>query len=64
MRRNKVKYIDYVEVAVEKEKYAKQRIHKGTKGMVYDLTLTNDCLEVCFDGNKRIFVSIMDLKQL
>ncbi len=32
--------------------------------MVYGLNLTNDCLEVCLDGNKRIFVSIMDLKQL
>lgn len=28
MRRNKVKYIDYVEVAVEKEKYAKQNTQR------------------------------------
>lgn len=39
-------------------------IHKGKRDMVYDLTLTNDCLEVNFDGNNKALISRMDLKQI
>lgn len=53
-----------VEVIAEKQEYAKQGIHKGKRGMVYDLTLTNDCLEVNFDGNNKALISRMDLKQI
>jgi len=38
----KIKYLDCVEVIVEKEKYAKNGVHKGMQGIIW--------LEDCVDG--------------
>ncbi len=38
----KIKYLDCVEVIVEKEKYAKYGVHKGMQGVIW--------LEECIDG--------------
>lgn len=38
----KLKYLDCVEVSVEKEKYAKHGVHKGMQGVIW--------LEECIDG--------------
>ncbi len=37
-----MKYLDCVEVTVEKEKYAKEGVHKGMQGVIW--------LEECIDG--------------
>lgn len=37
-----MKYLDCVEVIVEKEKYAKEGVHKGMQGVIW--------LEECIDG--------------
>jgi len=37
-----MKYLDCVEVIVEKEKYAKHGVHKGMQGVIW--------LEECIDG--------------
>jgi len=38
----KIKYLNCVEVIVEKEKYAKHGVHKGMQGVIW--------LEECIDG--------------
>ena len=47
-----MKEYDYVEVIVEKEKYAKQGARIGTKGKIYDLTKIDGKFEVDFSGIK------------
>ncbi|MBR6682381.1 MAG: hypothetical protein IKL40_05300 [Clostridia bacterium] len=37
-----MKYLDCVEIIVEKEKYAKEGVHKGMQGVIW--------LEKCIDG--------------
>ena len=37
-----MKYLDCVEITVEKEKYAKEGVHKGMQGVIW--------LEECIDG--------------
>ena len=37
-----MKYLDCVEIIVEKEKYAKEGVHKGMQGVIW--------LEECIDG--------------
>ena len=53
-----------VEVIVEKEQYANHGIHKGMRGMIYDLTTVNDCFEVFFTSDKSVTIARLDLKQI
>ncbi|MDE5755897.1 MAG: hypothetical protein K2I23_02275 [Clostridia bacterium] len=53
-----------VEVIVEKEKYAKQGIHKGMRGMIYKLTTVDDCFEVFFSSDRSVKISRLDLKEV
>ncbi len=43
-----MKYLDAVEVTVEKEKYAKHGIHKGMQGTIWDETKVDGCWLVYF----------------
>ena len=42
-----MKYLDCVEVIVEKEKYAKHGVHKGMQGVIW--------LEECIDGEWDVY---------
>ena len=42
-----MKYLDCVEVIVEKEKYAKHGVHKGMQGVIW--------LEECIDGKWDVY---------
>ncbi len=42
-----MKYLDCVEVIVEKEKYAKHGVHKGMQGVIW--------LEKCIDGEWDVY---------
>ncbi|MDE7071538.1 MAG: hypothetical protein K2O86_06155 [Clostridia bacterium] len=53
-----------VRVIVEKEEYAKQGVHKGMQGMVYDITAENNCLQVFFTENKSVLIDIFDLREV
>lgn len=53
-----------VEVIVEKEEYTKQGIHKGMRGMIYDLNSVNDCFEVFFSSDKSVIIARLDLKEI
>ncbi|MBQ3755341.1 MAG: hypothetical protein II867_04205 [Clostridia bacterium] len=41
--------LDYVEVIVEKEKYAKEGVHKDMDGIIVDSRNINGYWLVCFD---------------
>ena len=43
----KMKYLDCVEVIVEKEQYAKDGVHKGMQGVIW--------LEECVDGEWDVY---------
>ncbi|MDE6275233.1 MAG: hypothetical protein K2M75_01700 [Clostridia bacterium] len=53
-----------VEVIVEKEKYAKQGIHKGMRGMIYNLDSVEDCFEVFFSSDKKAIIERLDLREI
>ena len=53
-----------VEVIVEKEEYIRQGIHKGMRGMIYDLHTIDDCFEVYFSSVKIVTIARLDLKQV
>ena len=53
-----------VEVIAEKGQYANQGIHKGMRGMIYDLTTVDDCFEVFFASDKSVTIARLDLKQV
>lgn len=53
-----------VEVIVEKEQYAKQGVHKGMHGMIYDLITVDDCFEVYFSSDRSVTIARLDLKQV
>ena len=59
-----MKEYDIVEVIVEKEKYAKQGIHKGMRGMIYGLNSVNDCFEVVFSNDKSVTIARLDLIEI
>lgn len=42
-----MKYLDCVEVIVEKEEYAKEGVHKGMQGVIW--------LEECLDGEWNVY---------
>ena len=46
-----MKEYDYVEVIVEKEKYAKQGVHKGMRGTILDPRKINGMWLVFFDDD-------------
>ena len=62
--KSKMKEYDIVEVIVEKEQYAKQGVHKGMHGMIYDLTTVDDCFEVYFSSDTSVTIARLDLKQV
>jgi len=43
----KIKYLDCVEVIVEKERYAKEGVHKGMQGVIW--------LEECINGEWDVY---------
>lgn len=45
----KMKYLDCVEVIVEKEQYAKYGVHKGMQGVIWSEERIGDELDVFFD---------------
>lgn len=45
-----MKYLDCVEVIVEKEEYAKQGVHKGMQGVIW--------LEESIDGTRDVFFDL------
>lgn len=45
-----MKEYDYVEVIVEKEKYAKQGVHKGMRGTILDHHNIDGCWLVVFEN--------------
>ena len=45
-----MKEMDYVEVVVEKEKYAKQGVHKGMQGTILDPRNIDGCWLVVFEN--------------
>ena len=45
-----MKMMDCVEVIVEKEKYAKDGVHKGMQGVIWDERKINGCWLVNFPG--------------
>lgn len=50
-----MKYLDYVRVIVEKEKYTKEGIHEGMEGCIYMPEIRNGCFFVNFiDKNFEI----------
>ena len=46
-----MKYLDCVEVTVEKEKYSKHGVHKGMHGVIW--------LEECIDGEWDVFFDLL-----
>ena len=49
MEAHKVKEYDRVELIVEKERYAKEGVHKGMDGIICDPQKVNDTWLVSFD---------------
>ncbi len=45
-----MKEYDYIKLLVEKERYAKDNVHKGMTGWICDERIINDCRLVCFDN--------------
>ena len=42
-----MKEYDYIKLLVEKERYAKDNVHKGMTGWICDERIINDCRLVC-----------------
>ncbi len=65
-----MKYLDCVEVIVEKEKYAKEGVHKGMQGVIWLEKSRNDEWDVYFPqyGEKpdiaEISMAEEDIKQI
>ncbi|MBD5100578.1 MAG: hypothetical protein HDT29_04835 [Clostridiales bacterium] len=47
-----MKEYDIVEVIVEKEKYAKEGVHKGMQGIIRDVSTIDKKFTVHFDGGE------------
>lgn len=43
-----IKYLDCVELIVEKERYAKEGVHKGMQGVIWLEECINGAWDVCF----------------
>ncbi len=65
-----MKYLDCVEVIVEKERYAKDGVHKGMQGVIWDENKKDGCWLVYFTqcGEKEdigdICIKEEDLKEI
>ena len=64
-----MKELDYVEIIVEKEKYAKEGVHKGMQGWICHPDVRNGCYLVSFLqlGEKEDIATIPikeDMKQI
>ena len=51
-----MKEYDIVEVIVEKEKYAKEGVHKGMQGIIRDVSTIDKKFTVYFDGGKTVLI--------
>lgn len=70
MEENKMNVMDCVEVIVEKAEYAKEGIHKGMQGVIWEDELKNGCWVVLFPqyGGKEdiadLYIKEEDLRLL
>lgn len=68
MEENKMRYMDCVEVIVEKDSYAKEGVHKGMQGVVWEKEPKDGCWVILFPqcGDKEdiadLYMKEEDLK--
>lgn len=58
-----MKEYDSVKLTVEKEKYAKEGVHKGMIGWICDERIINEQRLVCFDGGEVSPFPILPIKE-
>ena len=59
-----MKEYDSVKLTVEKEKYAKEGVHKGMIGWICDERIINEQRLVCFDGGEVSPFPILPIKRI